>query len=671
MRFNGRNFFLALCLILGTQRESEFMKAFRQAMEQNASEEMARLVKEHEQEAVLAVMETCELITQGSSDRLEAEIDALGKAWRAAYDTRFVTRQYEYFSFLEGEFKNTRVKLNEQYKRQSDALPAAREKKDKNLLAAIGIEFLTLARGYEDLGDLYTASVCYLRYAECFDEPLLAEDADFPKVVGGLERAAALRKAIELEDALAREATARVELLVSQGLAEESSAEVGEAEGEAGAASGAGEPSPAGAATPLGGTFELVVDLEAIRRPSFSADLIYPDWSYVFLKEIGSQGKFSAMESSPQFIREGAAKVKVDVDGDGKGDVEVPVTGKITPVEITLGQGAAQRPWGFLATVGQQQDTFQGIRPYNLAPTPEQMSVYVAPAASIVGTVAETRVQIFDDNMDGKYGSPPLTWAYSGLRENEAQPEVDSIRVGESKQAIPWSELVKVGDDWYTFQAGPAETDVTVQKAEVKTGTLKLDCKGYEPDFLIVRGRDKIANVYIDLAPGGVKGTPVPVGTYELFYGRLSKGKGDQTAKALILPSKGMSHYRVDPGKSAAVELGEPFKLDFALTQNDQSVTIEGKTIVVTGRGRETYQRLWNCVPRPEVHLRKAGTSKGAEADTMRPAQTMEESNENGPASLWYPIDATLTKKEEEAVEVQLVEKKNKLFGKIESDWKG
>ncbi len=679
MRFNRCIFFLVLCLVLatgtprlsGAQRESEFMKAFRQAMEQNASDEMARLVKEHEQEAVLAVMETCELIGKESSDRLEAEIDALGKAWRAAYDTRFVPRQYEYFSFLEGEFESTRDKLMEHYRLQSDAFAGAQTKKDKNVLAAVGVDFQALARGFEEVGDLYTASVCCLRYAACFDEPLLGEDADFQRVVEGLERAVALRKAIELEDALAREAQTRLEFLVSQGLAEEGSAEVGEAEEEAGAASGAAEPSPAGTAAPLGGTFELVADLEAVRRPSFSADLIYPDWTFVFLKEIGSQGKVSAMESSPAFIREGASKVKVDVDGDGKGDVEVPVTGKIAPVEITLGQGDAKRPWAFLATVGQQEDTFQGIRPFNLAPTPEQMTVYIAPAASIVGSVAGTRIQVFDGNMDGKYGGPPLVWAYPGLRENESQPEVDSILIGEAKQAVPWSELVKIGADWYAFQPGTDGSDITVQKTEVKTGTLRLDCKGFEPDFLIVRGRDKVANVYIDLAPGGAKGTPVPAGTYELFYGRFSKGKGAQIAKALILPSKATPLYRVDPGKIAAVELGEPFRLDFALTQDEQSVTVQGKTILVIGRGRETYQRLWNCVPRPEVHMRKAGTSKGSEADTMRPAQTMEESNEKGRDSLWYPIDVTLTKKEGEAVEVQLVEKKNKLFGKIESDWKG
>ena len=36
---------------------------------------------------------------------------------------------------------------------------------------------------------------------------------------------------------------------------------------------------------------------------------------------------------------------------------------------------------------------------------------------------------------------------------------------------------------------------------------------------------------------------------------------------------------------------------------------------------------------------------------------------------MWKPITDTVSLKEAE-VEVQLVEKKNKLFGKIESDWK-
>ena len=66
--------------------------------------------------------------------------------------------------------------------------------------------------------------------------------------------------------------------------------------------------------------------------------------------------------------------------------MDIPLTGKITPVEVTLGSGDAAKKWGFLTCIGQQQDTYQGFR-FNLAPDTNNMALYIAPAASLVGTI--------------------------------------------------------------------------------------------------------------------------------------------------------------------------------------------------------------------------------------------------------------------------------------------
>src|SRR5262245_58085893 len=81
---------LALALPAAAQRESAFMVEFRKLMPLNAQDEMVALIKKHETEAVLAVVETCEAIGEGSSDQLEDEAAALDKTWRKAYDSRFV-----------------------------------------------------------------------------------------------------------------------------------------------------------------------------------------------------------------------------------------------------------------------------------------------------------------------------------------------------------------------------------------------------------------------------------------------------------------------------------------------------------------------------------------------------------------------------------------------------
>jgi hypothetical protein len=658
------------------QRDSEFMKAFRQAQEAGAREEQANLVKTRTQEAVLAIVETCELIAAGTNDTLENDIDALRIAWKDSFGTGFVTKLYEYFSVeLQGEYKSARDKIVDQCTSQNELVQRARESKEKRALQGYGVDYLTLGRSFEELGDLYRASECYQLYAECFDEPIQAEDADFGRVIQGLDYMIEMRASLELDDPLVQQAKARREELIGKGYvsAEGDEEPIEEAPDPATPAAPGATPAAASASTApvaLGGTFELVTDLEEVSRPNFGMDSIYPIWGYVFLQETGA-ATFSSMDESPAVIREGFAQVKVDQDDDGKGDVEVPITGKIQPVEIMLGEGSARRKWAFLATVGQEKDTYQGVNPYNLAPSKEVLLLYVAPAASIVGTVAGTRIQVYDDNMDGLYGSAPKGWAYTGLREGDSQWDFDSIRIGESDRAIPWSQYVAIGADWYEFRGDDSGADITVQKADLKTGFLKLDCKGLDPDYIVVHGRDKVAGVYIDVSTGGSKGVAVPVGTYELFCGRVSKGKGAQAAKAYVLGTPVTPPCRVEAGKTATLEIGEPFAFDFAVTQNEQEFSVPGKSILVTGRGRETYQRLWNCTVQPTINVRKAGTTKGSEEGKMKTAQSNEEARDIGYEFLWYPIDVTLPKKKQgEEVEVQLTEKKNKLFGKIESVWR-
>ncbi|MCZ6598326.1 MAG: hypothetical protein O7B99_11855, partial [Planctomycetota bacterium] len=200
---------------------------------------------------------------------------------------------------------------------------------------------------------------------------------------------------------------------------------------------------------------------------------------------------------------------------------------------------------------------------------------------------------------------------------------------------------------------------------------LKLDFKGGKPDWLVVQGGGTYERAFFDVAAGGKTGIQVPAGRYELFAGQLSQGKKSQIRKALILPSRNTPAWNVDAGGTTTIELGAPFGLDFVIEQDDETVTIVGDTVLVTGRTRETYQRLWNCTVQPDVSVRRAGTKRGAKPEGMKRSETQEEISDNGYKSAWFPLDLTLTKKRKGTdVEVQLFVKKNKLFGKIESEWR-
>jgi hypothetical protein len=74
----------------------------------------------------------------------------------------------------------------------------------------------------------------------------------------------------------------------------------------------------------------------------------------------------------------------------------------------------------------------------------------------------------------------------------------------------------------------------------------------------------------------------------------------------------------------------------------------------------------------PEVNVRKAGSSKGKKETKLVPVTSQEMLQEtNDFRTVWFPITKPFPKPDKgDTVEVQLFEKKNKLFGKLESAWK-
>ncbi|MFT7539852.1 MAG: hypothetical protein ACI9K5_000811 [Gammaproteobacteria bacterium] len=392
------------------------------------------------------------------------------------------------------------------------------------------------------------------------------------------------------------------------------------------------------------------------------------------IKEVGSTAKLATFEESPTFMRLGATKIGVDWDNDGEADAEVSMTGSVTPLQFTVGEGDNAREMALLLNVGLQDDTFHGFR-QDLGPSDGYMGVFFAPAGSMVVDLAGTSLRIFDGNVDGIYGSlgeAVKSWQYAGCRKDSYQPDLDSIQIGNSKHAVPFSEMIQVDGNWYSLQVELNGNRISAQPvANVPTGTVKLKMKGVSADFLVLSGIGSLENLYFDVMANGAKGVEVPAGTYALFSGQVSKGKRQQTMKALILPGSGMNNFTVAEGETLTIEFGAPFGFDFGISQNDDTVTIDEDSVIITGKGGETYQRLWNCVPLVDVLVRQAGARKGVDVGTLRPSQSREEITANGWVSAWFPISRELDKGKMsgDEVEVQLFQKKNKLFGKIESAW--
>ena len=252
-----------------------------------------------------------------------------------------------------------------------------------------------------------------------------------------------------------------------------------------------------------------------------------------------------------------------------------------------------------------------------------------------------------------------------------------SITVGDEKRAQPWSRISKIGDAWYELESQNAGTKIQAKaRPGLQTGKVQLKWSGpTKPSWVIIQGWDpKVENCYYDIA--GSKTVEVPVGPYRLFYGEVRKGKKLQEMKTVIVPKEGSPiELKVTEGETTVLQLGKPFKFDFNYKVDGTQIGIQGTSVAITGVSGERYERPWNCRAFPEVVWRKKGTKRKSKPEKMT---IISNGNEVGDAPgavgweyLWFPLDMALdTRKEVDGeIEVQMFEKKNRLFGKIESDW--
>jgi hypothetical protein len=427
-------------------------------------------------------------------------------------------------------------------------------------------------------------------------------------------------------------------------------------------------------------SFELIPDIETYQRPSWCNDTDYTSWPEWGVGAVGEAKDFINPRIGIKNLRSAAARVEIDANGDGKGDLDVPLTGNISPVHVKFGPVGMERDLGLLMVTGIEKDRYQGVEVDRSIRT-ERGQLFFAPAGSVTAMIEKTPIRIFDDNFDGAYGydhrnSYWMAWRWTGLRYEhdpaEEQPEIDCVVVGGSKRARPWSDQLQIDGKWYQFKCDDYGRTLTYWPIQPATGTLKLAFKGaVKPAFVVVRGASKEnEKLFFDLLEGGSAGVQVPEGRYKLFFGMLRQGKRREVQKCLILPSKDMDGIDVTAGKTSTLELGGPFGFDFVATDDGDSVTLIGKTAGVIGAAGEHYTRIWNAAPRPEMSVRKAG---GKKADVTERAElvTDQDSLSKGWEYTWFPLDKRMPKKlAEEKAEVQLHEKKNKLLGEIESIWR-
>jgi hypothetical protein len=653
--------------------KEEFLTEFRRAMTLNLRDELERLVKRNPESALTHSYEVCAQIAQQTSEELEKEIEALRIAWKDAFDQDAVANLYEFFSrlSLKPQMRKTHERIRQTFDRLKKGHAEAEKRQNPKAWVPIAEQYRRVGDGYREVGDLFMAARCYRWGGLCADEGFSGEHANLDLAAECYTLFAEAREELDFVDTDVRAARERVNALARIGYGPSAGSDTtGKGDGGGGGKAGGGAATPTAKPVQVPLTFEAVPGFLDPGRPLYAQDELIVLWPSLSLKKPGSTAGFGAMKDGKvRLMRTGPSTAGLDSDGDGTEDVPVPIVGKWATVETTIGSGPTKRGWAFVAITGQENESYQDFE-VNQAPSDTVMNVYVAPAGSMVGELDGVRLQVFDDNLDGSYGSAPTAFQQVGCADGSFQPDMDSLLVGDAKRAGPWSGIVQVGGGWYRLSALDEGVRLEATPLEVETGRLALDFKGPKPTWVVVRGVDKLEDAYFDVVPGGKKGIEVPVGRYELLAGYVAKGKRKQTVKALMLPGKNMRKWTVQPGETTKMELGGPFGFAFAVADDGDTVTVSGTSVAVSGRGGETYQRLWRCLPRAEASVRKAGAKKGGKPERLEFIVDLTDLYADWRKG-WFPQDITLDKPDPEVeAEVQLTQKKNKLFGKVVSPWR-
>jgi len=648
--------------------EDVFRTQFQKALDAGQKPELQKLVKNDPVNAEYWVVRTAEVLAADPASKERAFFDGLSEAWKTAWKCEFPEREMKYLSNLDAAKKKTRDELFGRWKPVWREFQGNLEKKDGKVFASMVDELDALSGAFDSEGDWYHASEAYRTFAQCCDETLRGTAGDLHRAWTGYGHALEMRDKLDLKDPSYDEMTKRRAALGARGAGEKGGAAAQPTDPKPDAPK-----APAAAAASVALTFDVLAAPDAFQRPIYNCDDLYEMWTGVALQGKGTASTFQTTSEIPPIVRTGSSDIRFDTDGDKLGDEKIPMTGNVTPVKVQIGRGDKKRPWAFFAVTGVPKDSYQGVE-VNLAPDDKQYVIYTLGAASVLGMVGTTQVRIIDDSQDGTYGNKPLAYGTMGMSAEHYEPYLDSIVIGNSKRARPWSEIQEVDGNFYKLEVQEQGAKLGVTPVTPETGILKLDYKGpLQPTYVIVVGSGDTKDCYYDLVEGGAKGVRVPVGNYTLFYGEIRKGKKKQMQKALILPASASApSWSVRKGETTGVTLGAPYGFDFKFEVDGAKLRVKGKSVVVVGSAGERYERPWNCVPKPEAAWRKKGTKQQLGDAKMALGDLSTIDNKDlGWSALWSPLDVVVETKEKGATyEVQLTQKKHDLFGKIESVWK-
>jgi hypothetical protein len=411
--------------------------------------------------------------------------------------------------------------------------------------------------------------------------------------------------------------------------------------------------------------------------PTFNPIDQFLIWPYTYVKENGptefDSGRPLMLQpfgSTLMLTRDGT-EFGIDSNGDGESDVLFSPSTNPQRIDIPSPDGGESYP--LLVCVPGDREQMFGME-LNYSPQPGGARIRFGLACLRTAKVLGSTWKLYDSNLTGRYGDPMEFWDdLLGVYEEDDPTyfyDHDSVLIGKSKKALPWSSILPVGKDFYRAQIEPDGSELKLRKMNLQTGFVKVDVDtAVLPAFVVIREVGKLEGAFFDVMPvkrGGV--VEVPVGTYQFDTGRLAKGKKTSMKQARMVRGHAQP-FEVKEGETHVLELGAPYTLRPRSRPEGKEVVVEGHGIRVYGRGGEEYRYFFDEVLQPNVEVRTVSGKKLGKPRKMRVADIS--AWESGPAyTIWYPLDLRVENKSGEPVEVRMTMKSHPLLGgPLASEW--
>ena len=653
-----------------------FKKKYQSAMRVNSKKEMERLVRVNLDDASIWIIELAYGQKVSPNPDKLALFDSLKETWNDSIKTEFPMEMWRFFDAMDRDATkeyNAMVAKYDKLVTEYFKVEKAEGGPDPKKYTEIAARFETLAEELAEFQCVYYESQAWSFAGFNWDDGNAKEHMDLNRACMAYHYMLQTREEIGLLDSLYKRTKPRYLDLVARGYGPGAKVGAGP-EAEA----GPDEPVEVSDVNRIQMEFALLEDPFEFKRPNYLVDEHYPLWLPFFLADVGSETP-AVLRFAPMWERSGltinarrqsSAKIYIDVDGDRERtevDVEVPLKGKMEAVHVEIQVDGKPRHQAFWAQTGQEKDQYQNLES-NLAGNDNMYGIYATPGGSMQGMLDDTLVRIIDEDMDGVYGGKPLGYLHVGMTKDSLHTEFDTMLIGSSKRAVPFSRYAKIDKQWYDLKSEDDGTVLAASKVELQTGELKLKFKGPKPTFLVLQGTGTMDDVLFDLV--GSSTLEVPTGEYRLLTGMIAEGKKKQLKKILIVAGEGTPTWTVTEGKTTEVALGGPFGFDFKADVDPKGCQVIGDTVCIIGAAGERYERPWLCKPRPLAAARVPGNKRGSKPQKMPITGDTMEVAKKGWNVTWFPKDLAIdVKGVEGAVEVQLTEKKHSMFGKITSEW--